>query len=144
MMKKILTSLILLMALQVSVFSQTPFVSVEFNINGKKSTKSRFSLWIHSGEKVIEIEGKKGRFAVPDEIKTIGNMDIKLKVGKFDVSFSDITPKYFDNKWIIGIDSPPFEAEELPTKDGKKPKLLYNVEFHPKNAVAVSQIVAIY
>lgn len=127
------------MALQVSVFPQTPFVSVEFNINGKKSTKSRFSLLVYSGEKVIEIQGGKGRFAVPDEIKTFGNMDVRLKIGKFDVSFSELKPKYFDNKWVIGIDSPPFESGETPMRNGKRAILLYYIEYNPSKAEGIRE-----
>ena len=144
MMKKIIFIVTLLLFLQVNAFTQTESVKVEFNINGIKFTKNQFDLWIYSENEVIEIKGRKGRFIVPEGIKTIENMDMRLKIGKYDLSFSELTPKYFDNKWIVGIDNTPFISKEVPIKNGKKPKLLYNIEFYPDNAEAVGQAVAIY
>jgi hypothetical protein len=67
-------------------------------------------------------------------------------MGKFDLSFSKIAPVFFDNKWIIGVDSVPFEIkdDDLTLKNGKKPVLLYYIEYHPRNAVAVRESTVRY
>ena len=139
MIKHIVIGLFMVTVAHASALSQTPFVRVEFDVNGKMSTKNSFCLWVYSGEKVLKIRGIGGRFLVPDEIKKMENMDVRLKVGKFDLSFSGVTSKYFDNKWVIGIDSPPFKVGEVSRKNGKKAILLYYIEYQPEKAEGIRE-----
>lgn len=110
-------------------------VNVEFNIDGKQFIKSHFSLRIYLGQEVLKINGRNGRFSIPNKIKTMESMNVELKVGKFDLFFVELPPKCFDNRWVIGIDSPPFEEiKDFPIENSKTPVLLYYIECHPKNA----------
>lgn len=138
--------LICLVMLPVSTDAQTECVKIKFEVDGKEVVGQKIKILINADGQTIEPKFLEGGFVVPPEISDYQKIEIRFVSGEYDLLFSSLTKYHFDSEWLVGVNNPPFkeQAKTSVPQDGKELKLIYYIEFHPKNAENTKWITRVY
>jgi hypothetical protein len=136
--KKIKTLALVVCALAFvgSVSAQSQCVRIKFEVDGKQ-VDQKFRVLLSVDNKVIEptVVGKS--FIVPPELKDQEKVNVRFLSGQYDLSFESVYLTKFNTDWIVGIDTPPFDSENIasenPDPPGKTLSVIWYIDFVPKD-----------
>jgi len=126
--------------------AQTEFVQIlRFEIDGVRNDQ-RFKVLFQVGKKVIEPLRFENGFVVPAGLEGLDKVDIRFVSGKYDLLFESVHASAFVTDWIIGVDTKPFDKDNLERSPpaGKKLALVYYIQFVPKNGEDTKMTVRVY
>jgi len=130
-----------------SAKAQTSCVKVKFEIDGIE-VDQKFKVLVHINNEVIEpsIVGK--GFIVPPDLKNHETVGVQFLSGEYDLFFESVHKSAFETDWIVGVDKPPFDNEnissEKPDPPGKELLIIYYITFIPKNGEETRLVVKVY
>lgn len=126
--------------------AQTKCVKITFEVDSKPVSSNKFKVLINADGQIIESKLTDNGFIVPPEVNTASKLEVRFVAGEYDLLFSALTKHHFDSEWIIGASNPTFKEEpDLPLKkDGKELRLVYYIEFRPKDAEGTKWITRVY
>jgi len=119
-----------------SVNAQSQCVSVKFEVDGKEMDQ-KFRILLYVDNKVLEpaVIGKS--FVVPPELKGQEKVNLRFLSGEHDLSFESVYVTKFKTDWVVGVDTPPFDNENLasenPDPPGKTLSVIWYIDFVPKD-----------
>jgi hypothetical protein len=124
------------------------WVRVKFEVDGKERLQS-YKIFIYVNNQMLVPTLVDGGFIVPPELKTPEfdkHIELHFMSGDYELVLKDLNKDNFDSEWLLGVTNPPFkEQPDLPlVKDGKKLRLIYYVEFHPRNAEGTGWVKRVY
>jgi len=123
------------------------WVKVKFEVDGK-TVDQEFKVLLYANNQVIEptITGK--NFELPPKLESVQTMKVRFLSGEYDLFFDSVHTTAFDTKWVIGVDKPPFDDENIDSEEpapfGKKLLIIYYINFVPKNAEGTRLMVKVY
>lgn len=126
--------------------AQSECVKVRFEVDGKHVPGNEFKVLINADGQTIESKLTENGFVVPSVVRTAKKLEVRFVAGEYDLLFSPLTKDHFDSEWVIGVNNPPFKEEpDLPlSKDGKELRLVYYIEFRPKEAEGTKWVTRVY
>jgi hypothetical protein len=133
---KALALVVCVLALVGSVSAQSQCVRIKFEVDGKE-VNQKFRVLLYVDNKVIEptVVGKS--FVVPPELKDQEKVNVRFLSGKYDLSFQSVYVSKFKTDWVVGVDNPPFDneniASENPDPPGKTLSVIWYIDFVPKD-----------
>jgi hypothetical protein len=128
--------------------AQTGCVKVKFEIDGKE-VDQKFKVVLHINNEVIKpsIIGK-GFNVSADVLKNHETVGVQFLSAEYDLFFESVHRSAFETEWIVGVDKPPFDNENIdseePVPPGKKLLIIYYINFIPKNAEGTRLVVKVY
>lgn len=137
-MKKIkaLALAVCLLALVGSVSAQSQSVTIKFEVDGKE-VDQKFRVLLYFDNKVIEPTVVEKSFIVPPELKDQEKVNVRLLSGEYDLSFESVYLTKFKTDWVVGIDNPPFDDENIASEQrnppGKTLSVIWYIDFVPKD-----------
>lgn len=137
-MKKIkaLALAVCVLALVGSVSAQSQCVRIKFEVDGKE-VDQKFRVLLYVDNKVMEptVVGKS--FVVPPELKGQEKVNVRFLSGEYDLFFESVYLTKFNTDWVVGVDTPPFDneniASENPDPPGKTLSVIWYIDFVPKD-----------
>jgi len=69
-------------------------------------------------------------------------INVVIRFAGRTIDFEEIPPAFFEGRWRIGIDTPPFDDENAPAARGRTKEVWYIV-FEPPNSEAIRVTVAV-
>lgn len=104
---------------------------VGLEVDGKL-VKSKIKLRIILGDKVLKAKTDESGFIVPAE--AIGkDVGLILKFDKYQLTFFFVAAANFDDDWLVGVDTQPFDPIYLSDADSEKTAIIYYVKFPNAN-----------
>jgi hypothetical protein len=74
---------------------------------------------------------------VPPELKEHEKLNVRFMSGKHDLSFESVYASKFKTDWVVGVDTPPFDSENIasenPDPPGKTLSVIWYIDFVPKD-----------
>ena len=145
-MKKIkaLALVVCVLAFVGSVSAQNQCVRIKFEVDGKE-VDQKFRVLLSVDSRVIEptVVGKS--FIVPPELKDQEKVNVRFLSGKYDLSFESVYVTKFKTDWVVGVDNPPFDneniASENPDPPGKTVSVIWYIDFVPKDKSDGTRVV---
>jgi hypothetical protein len=128
-----------------SVRAQSNCVKVKFEVDNKEITSQDFKVKIYADGQIIEPVIYEHNFIVPPEVKNYEKVDVRFLFGKYNLFFDSVHVSAFQTDWVIGIDSRPFDEENIASSNDdtidKDLLLIYYIDFIPKNQGAETRLV---
>ena len=131
-----LALMVFVLTVLTSVNAQNRCVAVKFEVDSKEADQP-FKVLLYVDNKVIEptVAGKS--FIVPPELKGQEKVNVRFLSGDYDLFFQSVYMSKFNTDWVVGIDNPPFDneniASETPDPPGKTLSVIWYIEFVPKD-----------
>jgi hypothetical protein len=123
-------------ALVGSVSAQSQCVNVKFEVDGKE-VDQKFRVLLYVDNRVIgpTVVGKS--FIVPPELKDQEKVNVRFLSGEYDLFFESVYLTKFNTDWVVGVDTPPFDNENItsenPDPPGKTLSVIWYIDFVPKD-----------
>jgi len=105
------------------------FVSVRFVIN-ERQVSQPVRLWFDVKGRAVEPLWTDNGFILAEPVwEEATAVGVRVKLGKRMLEFPEVQTAAIENgEWVIGVDTPPFEDENLPSpKDGERPSWVKEV-----------------
>jgi hypothetical protein len=128
------------------ISGQIRFVQIlRFEVDGKQRDE-KLRVFLKLGNRLIEPLRFENGFVVPAELGEQEKLDVRLIFGKYDLYFESIHASAFKTNWIVGVDEAPFDPDNIEPAPppGKKLKLVYYIQFVPRDAEETRMVVRIY
>lgn len=118
------------------VNAQSQCVRVKFEVDDKE-VDQEFRILLYVDNKVIEPTRVGKTFIVPPELKDHEKVNVRFLSEKYDLWFESVYVTKFKTDWVVGIDNPPFDsdnvASENPDPTGKTLMVIWYIDFVPKD-----------
>lgn len=112
-----------------SVHAQERYVKIErVELDGQKLEVTDFIVDLYADPKSRGVRARSDRngFFVPTELTDKDlNVVLFLNPQRFRLRFHQVSRKFFDSSWTIGIDTAPFTSENLGDRDPSEVHLIY-------------------
>jgi TonB-like protein len=110
------------------------WVPVKFEVDGKeKHERYKILLYLKDGQS-IEPLLVDGGFIVPPEVKSAEYVTVRFLSRRYDFSFGEVYPIKFETDWTIGVDTKPFDSENVwDDEKAKNTRIVYYINFEPKD-----------
>lgn len=94
-----------------------------------KVVKTRYSVELTSAGKHYDLRTEAGAFFLPEDNKLDEWVDVVIRFKKHVLEFHHLHSSNFNTDWVIGVDRPPYSAENLKGKDPRDVLSCYYLEF---------------
>jgi len=119
-----------------------PKVEVEFQLDGKRQRAPSSVDFVESNGTVQSESIVNGEFRVPGSLDS--PVAVRLRFLDRTLLFSQVYPSKFQGKWVVGIDKPPFDPENISARfQQEKPKELWFISFEPTLGEGTRIVVSI-
>lgn len=125
---------------------QGRFVQIlKFEVDSKQRDE-KLRVFLKIGDRLIEPLRFENGFVVPAEVSEREKLDVRLIFGKYDLYFESVPASAFNTNWIVGLDEPPFNQDNIESSPPprKKLKLVYYIQFVPRDGEETRMVVRIY
>jgi hypothetical protein len=143
-MKTTLAILLTLTCCLLVVAQERAVKIVRFEVDGKPLTQP-FKISLTVRGKTTEAKATKDRFVVPSDLPESETVDVRFESGTYNLFFESVQITKFNTDWIFGIDTNPFEPENVesvePDPPGKELSRIYYLSFHSKDGPDTRMIV---
>jgi hypothetical protein len=94
-----------------------------------RTVDTDFQLFIHKdGKKILpKRDGQRG-FEVPEGIRE-SPVEVQVIFDRYDLWFSPVYRSKFSTNWIVGVDTKPFDKENLQSETAADVKQIYYLQF---------------
>lgn len=107
------------------------WVPVKFEVDGKEMHQ-RFKVLLYVNDQIIEPRLVDGGFIVPPELKSAKYAEVRFLSGPYDIFFGSVYPAKFSTDWTVGVDTKPFDPENVRDDTAKSTQIIYYINFESK------------
>jgi len=100
----------------------------EINVDGK-TTQKNYRVFFQLQNSWVEAVRTPHGFMVPDALSEDEYLTVLVKVGKYQLEFSDVHISKFKTSWVVGIDKPPFSEKFVEPEQASSFEIVYWIEF---------------
>lgn len=133
-----------LMVVQAAAAQERSVKIVRFEVD-KKTVDQPFKISLSVRGKTFEPAVNKDGFVIPADLPETETVDIRFQSGNYNLSFESVPVSKFNLDWIFGIDTNPFEPENVesvePDPPGKELSRIYYLNFRAKDGPETRMVV---
>ncbi len=122
--------------------SALDWVRLKFEIDGKEK-QQRYKIFFYVNGQEIEPMLVDGGFLVPPEVKNAKWTEVRFKSGAYDLFFGSVYQSKFATDWLVGIDTKPFDSENVSDEAAKRTKIIYYINFESRVGDDTRLVVAV-
>lgn len=129
-------------AAEARLVSGLDWVPVTFRVNDKEQQQN-YKILLYVDDREIEPMLVDGGFLVPPEVKTAKTTEVRFQSGTYDLFFGALHPAKFTTDWTVGVDTKPFDPDNLRDEAPGKIQIIYYIDFESKLGDGTRLVIAV-
>lgn len=116
-------------------------IEYRLEIDGQRVEEELHVMFLVDGQE-IDARADKVSFQVPSETESAREVRVRIRFGAYDLEFPEVFSSQLDGTWLIGIDTRPFEKNNLSLVKEKSSNIdfIYFIKFYPTEGAVTGVI----